>query len=149
MKITVVFTSLHVPFAEVVTSIQQFDTEAEAVTAINEASAAWWAENEGDRCRAEMPDTDPYEPITELGYDNTYIQLWGGESHFNAMLEKATYDALHKAHYKREFDDKGKQRPGYLLNIYEAQGTITPEQKAYRDEQLVKLRVYGEPQGNA
>lgn len=113
--ITVVVTDWAVPFDQVVRGVHQFDNEASTVAFINAASLAWWQANNGDKCRAEYPDTEPYEPITELGYENARYELWGGEAGWHAMLDHATYAALNEAHYKRNYTDKGLDLPGYLI----------------------------------
>ena len=114
MKITVVITDWCVPFDQVVRHIERFDTEAKALAYINAKSLEWWQANDGDRCRVEYPKTEPYEPITELGYNQARYELWGGEQGFHAMLDHATYARLNEAHYKREFTNKGLALPGYL-----------------------------------
>src|ERR1700686_600169 len=117
MIIKVVLTEWQVPFDQVVTDVVEFagDTaEQDAVNLVNQASRTWWDNNEGDRCVVAYPDTQPYEPVKELGYDNARYELWGGENGFHAILTQGAYAELHEAHYKREFDDKGLKRPGYL-----------------------------------
>ncbi len=113
-QITVIISTWCVPFDQVVQSITTFQTADTALAAINAASAAWWAENDGARCMVEMPDTLPYEPVAELGYNHARYVLWGGETGFHAMLDRATYATLNEAHYEREFTDKGMALPGYL-----------------------------------
>jgi hypothetical protein len=114
MKIKVIITDWQVPFDQVVRDIRTFDTEVAAVAFINAESLKWWQANEGDRCVAEMPNTEPYQPIVELGYQSAQYELWGGEQGFHAMLTHSTYAKLNAAHYKREFTDKGQPLPGYL-----------------------------------
>lgn len=129
--ITVYITTWHVPFAQTVQAVATFKTEAEAVTFINAEATKFWAENDGDRSVAEgHTDEGMWSPVTELGYDNTRIELWGGESGFDAMLDAATYARLHNAHYA------GKPLPGYLINAYAAghkPGGSTPDEIADYD----------------
>ena len=108
MKITVVITVWQVPYSQVVTQIRKFENPARALLFINAQSKAWWQAHDGDRCCAEYPETAPYKPITELGYDTAHYELWGGESGFTAMLDHASYATLHDRHYA------GKPLPGYL-----------------------------------
>ena len=117
-QITVIVTTWCVPFDQTVKGIYHFATEATAVAFINKASRKWWDENDGDKCITERAGEEskydgaplePYEPITELGYNTAYYELWGGEQGFHAMLGHKTYAALNEAHYA------GKPLPGYLL----------------------------------
>jgi hypothetical protein len=163
MKITVTITAWHVPFDQMVIDQATFDgVDAEqcALVFINDASKAWWDATDGDRCVLEMANEpvynrpEPYQPISEVGYDPARYVLWGGESGFHAMIDKASYAALHEAHYKREYDDKGHQRPGYLLNAYAGDNpvgqTLTSEQADYCNDQLSKIALMGsEPKGNS
>lgn len=121
MKIMVTLVDCCVPYATVVREQQAFTSAADATAYINAASAKWWALHEGDRCLIQYPDTDQYEPVKELGYDSARLELWGGEQMFDALLDHASYASLHEAHYKREYDDKGEARPGYL-QVSEAYG---------------------------
>lgn len=121
IKITVILTEHKVPFDQMVTDVATFATDAEALDYINAASQKWWIENDGDRCIAEVhaaelggEEITEYTPIEELGYDTPMYMLWDGESLFHAMLDANSYWRLHEAHYKREYDDKGEKRPGYL-----------------------------------
>jgi len=117
MTITVVIATYQVPFSKVVKAIKTFENDADALAYINAESAKWYEENEGERYLREMPDDDndfPYAPITELGYDVAEFHLWGGEQGFEAILDEASQHRLHEAYYKREYDDKGMKRPGYL-----------------------------------
>ena len=109
MKITVFITTWCVPFDQVVDQVHTFKTQAKAVAFINAASKKWWRDNDGARCIREYPDTEAYEPITELGYDSARYELWQGEQLFHAMLDHASYAALNEVHYA------GKPLPGYLL----------------------------------
>lgn len=122
MKITVIVTTWQVPFDQVVKDIRKFNSPKAATAFINDESRKWWEENDGERCMIEMPETEKYEPISKLGYDMARYELWGGERLFHAMLDTESAAILHEAHYKREFDDKGKTRPGYLINCYVAEG---------------------------
>lgn len=139
MKITVVITTWQVPFDQVVRGIRQFDDPETAKAFINKESKKWWDENAGERYVEEgYPETDkikgehpsstekpipePYKPITELGYEWARYEIWGGETGFHAILDAKSTAMLHEDHYKREYDDKGITRPGYLLNCYVAEG---------------------------
>lgn len=113
-QITVVISDWCVPFDQVVRHIRKFTTEAEAAAFINAESLKWWQANNGDRCRLEMPETEPYLPITELGYDHARYELWGGEQGFHALLDHITYAGLYETHNKREYAAKGLPLPGYL-----------------------------------
>lgn len=156
MKITVVLTSWAVPFAQVVNGIFTFegDNAVQEVTSfINAESLKWWEASEGNRCMAEYPDTEPYAPIEELGYDTAQYELWGGEHGFNAMLDAESAAALHEAHYQREYDAKGETRPGYLINAYVGGGKpggITEDKAAtYQRQQAQGMAeveaTYGKP----
>lgn len=116
--ITVVITTYTVPFAKVVKSIVTFggdDAVKTATAFINEEAAKWLNETIGGRNPSEaMMEAWSYDPITELGYDRAEYQLWEGEVGFEAILDEASQKALHDAHYKREFTDKGLPLPGYL-----------------------------------
>lgn len=122
MLITVTITAWVVPFDQMVIDQAVFggeDAAERALVFINNASKAWWDAAGGDRCVA-LPADDvhkaqPYEPIKEVGYDVALYELWGGESGFHAMIDRESYAILHEAHYKREFDDQGLDRPGYLI----------------------------------
>ncbi len=142
MTITVVISTWQVPFDQTVQEIVQFggDTATQdALAFINTQSAKWWAEHEGNRYIAENGGHGGYEPIAELGYNMARYELWGGESGFHAMLGQDSYERLHEEHYAREFDDKGKVRPGYLINAYVAghkPGKMTEaEAEQYRQQQ--------------
>jgi hypothetical protein len=111
-EITVVITTWQVPFDQVVRAIKTFTNEAEALEFINGESKKWWDGVNGDTNQT------GYEPIKELGYDGAHYALWGGECGFHAMLDHASYARLHEAHYKRNYDDQGCQRPGYLQVAY-------------------------------
>ena len=104
----VIITTWCVPFDQVVNAVRGFDDAASAVAFINAASAKWWHENEGDRCIAEYPETEPYQPIVELGYDIAKYELWGGEQGFHAMLDATSAQRLFEAHYASQ------PKPGYL-----------------------------------
>lgn len=112
-KITVVITTWQVPFDQTVNGVFEFEDVVSATAAINAASLKWWHENDGDRAVADNGDS-PYEPINELGYDFARIELWGGENGFHAMLDSDSAARLLEQHYKREYDDKGITRPGYM-----------------------------------
>lgn len=123
--ITVVITTWQVPFDQTVKAVMTFTGEGEALAYVNQQSAQWWADIDGARSMLECGDDDndwPYEPITELGYDAAHYHAWGGECGFHAMLDDVSYAKLHEAHYAREFDAQGLERPGYLLNAYVAGG---------------------------
>lgn len=150
MPITVVISTWCVPFDQVVREIKVFSEEYSEVAIlsyINAESRKWWDENDGDRFIREVTNTDetrgqgPYEPITELGYNHARYELWGGEQGFHAMLDSVSYARLHEEHYKRECDDKGRTRPGYLINAYVADrkpGGVSEEEKAkYEREQRI------------
>lgn len=134
MKITVVITTWSVPFPSVVRTIVTFDgaeAEKEALIFVNTTALLWFQEQDG--MRSEVDADWPYQPITELGYDPMRFQLWGGEQGFEAILDEASFKLLHDAHYKREFDNKGLARPGYLINAYVAEGG--PEAEKYKQQQ--------------
>ena len=116
-KIKVVITTHTVPFDQIVEGIFEFDDATKAVEFINKTSAKWWKENDGDRA-VKQGNAEEYQPITELGYDSAQWELWDGEMLFHAMIDKISYWRLHNEHYKREFDDKGIERPGYLRVAY-------------------------------
>ena len=123
--VTVIVTTWLVPFGQIVKAVKQFDNDADALTFINDEAKKWWDEFDGDRCVAEnvgaqrqWEDCDKFEPIRILGYDTPYYTLWGSENGFHAMLDEESYWRLHEEHYKREYDDKGISRPGYLRNAY-------------------------------
>lgn len=128
MPVTVVVTTWQVPFAQVVKEIKTFDQDAEALAFINAEGKKWWDENDGDRWVEESNvassagksdgSDKPWEPINELGYDWGKWEIWDGEAGFHAMLDEASETRLHEEHYKREYDDKGRSRPGYLRNAY-------------------------------
>ena len=120
MTITVVVTTWQVPFAQAVKEVFHTDDDAEALKFINDAAHKWWHDHHGDQDISE--DGGEFKPIKELGYDWGKWELWGGEAGFHAMLDEVTENRLHEEHYKREYDDNGKQRPGYLQNAYLAQG---------------------------
>lgn len=119
MKIQVSITTWSVPFDQVVESVSTFGSADDALKFINAASLKWWQTIEGDRSVTEMGG-DAYEPVTELGYQQARYEVWGGEQGWHAMLDRASYSQLHEAHYAREYDAKGKPRPGYLRNAYAA-----------------------------
>ncbi len=166
--ITVVISTWRVPFDQTVQSVTTFGGEnaaKQSLDFINEQSAKWWADNDGDRSVAEghkyidnHGEGGSYAPITELGYEMARYDLWGGESGFHAMIDEASYARLHEAHYKREFDDKGVTRPGYLINAYVAghkPGEPMTEAEAEKyakaqTEGIAKVRaVYGPEDGPA
>lgn len=113
-KITVVITTWQVPFDQMVKGVFEFDDVQAATSFINDASSKWWKKHHGDRSVKEGHTAEFYKPIAELGYDIPRYELWGGETAFHAMLDEASAWRLHEAHYKREYDDKGISRPGYL-----------------------------------
>jgi hypothetical protein len=126
MTVTVAITTYQVPFDPVLIEVQTFESDSDAVAFINDHAEKWFIEHEGARCLVEMANDEhwhgePYTPITSL-FDHVRLDLWGGESGFEAVIDKASYWRLHEAHYKSEYDDKGKARPGYLLNAYAAEG---------------------------
>ena len=151
--ITVVITTWQVPYDQIIVAQSQFTTTEAAVEFINQRSAQWWKEKEGQRCIKEHPETDPYQPIEELGYDMACYRLWGGESGFHAMLDADSAAMLHEAYYKRECDDKGLPRPGYLINTYVAgqkPGGMTEDEAAkYAEAQAKGMaaieNAYGKP----
>ena len=120
--IIIAITTWQVPFEQTVQKIHSVTSEKEAVDFINAESKKWWNANEGDRWVEQSMLEDiqdvthciPYQPIEELGYEHARYELWGGEVGFHAMLDNESWWRLHEAHYKREFDDKGLKRPGYL-----------------------------------
>jgi hypothetical protein len=126
MPITVLITTWRVPFDQVVSEIKTFDdNDVEGARLyINVASSLWWDENEGPRwvaeCRAQDVEVEDHVPIKELGYDMARYEIGDGEAGFHAMIDEGTYWRLHEAHYKREYDDQGLTRPGYLINTYVA-----------------------------
>jgi hypothetical protein len=77
--------------------------------------------------------SDPYEPVTELGYDFARYELWQGETGFHAMIDVGAAAQLHEDHYKREYDDKGETR--YLINAYLAGDTLSEEERAKYQQQ--------------
>ncbi len=121
MTITVVITQWQVPFSQVVTGLFHTADDAEALKFINDAAHKWWQEHHGNE-DTESEDGGEFKPITELGYDWGKWELWGGEAGFHAMLDEATEIRLCEEHYKREYDDKGKPRPGYMQVAYLALG---------------------------
>ncbi len=170
--ITVVISTWQVPFDQVVQSVTTYGGDRAATSAlqfINDQSRLWWAQHEGDRSIAERKKDDValngtreswggdgYEPIEELGYNMARYELWGGESGFHAMIDEASYARLHEEHYKREFDDKGVTRPGYLINAYVAgakpgEPMTEAEAKKYAREQaegIAKVQAaYALPEG--
>ena len=110
MTIKVTITSWRVPFDQIVHGTHEFEDEQSALKFINAMSKAWWDDNNG----ASDEEAEDYEPIERLAYDHARYELWGGENGFHAMLDQESYDRLLDAHYKREWDDKGMKRPGYL-----------------------------------
>lgn len=157
MSIKVVISTWCVPFDQVVHAIVEFGGEGAAKRAldyINAESRKWWDENDGDRYIKEQKHTEyePYRPVEELGYGMARYELWDGEQGFHAMLDSVSYAKLHEEHYKREYDDKGCTRPGYLINAYVADhkpGGVSEEEKAkYEREQRIGLAAlemhYGE-----
>ena len=117
--ITVVISDWCVPYDQVVREIKAFEDAESAVAYINAASLKWWNENDGDRYVEENKvDFPVYEPIKELGYDEAHYELWDGEQGFHAMIDNESYARLHEEHYKRECDDKGLKRPGYIRTSY-------------------------------
>lgn len=154
MSITVIITTWQVPFDQQVREIKTFSGEkanSEALEFINQQAAQWWDDNEGDRWEAEAraegekPESSDwaYQPIKELGYDTAHYEIWGGENGFHAMLDETSYAKLHEAHYKREYDDKGLTRPGYLINAYvsgaKPGGTTEAEAEQYEREQAAGM----------
>lgn len=153
MVITVVISTWQVPFDQVVKCVHTFagtNAAKQALDLINEESAKWWAENDGDRSVAEghtdpnrAGETEGYEPITELGYNHARYELWGGEAGFHAMLDETSYAQLCEEHYVREYDAKGKTRPGYLINSYisghKPGGMTEEEAEKYKKEQAEGL----------
>jgi len=123
MKITVTLTSWQVPFSQIVDETKAFDSADEALDFINAASKAWWNTYDGDGCarsndgiytaQINFNVVNEYKAITSL-LDGAHYSLWGGENGFQALIDKESYWQLHAAHYKREYDDKGIPRPGYL-----------------------------------
>lgn len=153
MKITAVITTWQVPFDQVVIAQSQFTTIKAATDFINQLSTKWWRENEGSRSLRECGG-DAYVPITELGYDVARYELWGGESGFHAMIDIESAALLHEAHYVREFDVKGLERPGYLINAYVAghkPGGMTNAEKAKfekaQSKGIAALHAYFEARG--
>ena len=137
--ITVVISTWQVPFDQVVQGIHHFVDPKAALDFINEQSANWWAEQEGNRSVAEGHTDSGYEPVAELGYNHARYELWGGEAGFHAMIDNESYARLHEERYKREYDDKGLTRPGYLINAYVADkkpgGVTEAEGEKYAREQ--------------
>lgn len=119
MKITVAVTTWRAPFDQIVQGVHSFSSAVDAKAFINEESKKWWDKNDGLRSIAEVGG-DQWEPIGELGYDSARYELWDGEVGFHAMIDAESYATLHEEHYKREYDDKGEVRPGYLVNAYVA-----------------------------
>lgn len=153
MKITVAIMTFQVPFANVIDEIVTFDgdnAEQEALNFINEKSKKWYDDCDGDRDN-EIKEYYKYSELTKDDLiNNIYFELWGGENSFRACIDSLSWQQIHENYYKRKFDDQGKQRPGYLLNAYEAEGEITDEQKEYKEKELEKIKLhYGETAGNA
>lgn len=143
-QITVIISTWQVPFDQVVREIKRFRSPKSALAFINAASKKWWEENDGERGAS-----DPYEPVAELGYNHAHYELWGGECGFHAMIDADSYARLHEDHYRREYDEKGVTRPGYLINAYVAgahPGGLTADQKeTYRiiqEEGLAALGIH-------
>jgi hypothetical protein len=101
--VTVVITTTLAPYGQAVQKIEDFDRDEDALAFINAEARKWWdAYNGGE-----------FSPIAELGYDKGCWELWG-ERGFHALLDEASEQRLHEEHYKREYDDRGIERPGYL-----------------------------------
>lgn len=117
-KITVVITTWHVPFDQVLNGVHHFDHTpqgiADATALIDAESLKWWLSVEGDRSVDETGDkhNERREPLGELGYNHARYTAWGGEAGFQAMIDAESYGLLHEAHYA------GKPLPGYLVNSY-------------------------------
>lgn len=148
MKITMVLTSWVVPYSSVVNSIDTFEgenAEAQAVAHYNTALAKWWQQNNGDACAAtgekngltlEAVEFEPIESLRAL--PACPVMLWGGEHGFQAFIDAESYALLDEAYYKREYDDQGLTRPGYLINSYVAgykPGGVTEAEKAKYERQ--------------
>jgi hypothetical protein len=141
--ITVVCTIWQVPFGQTVQWVKHFSSDEEALAAINEEAKKWWDAYGGDSVPLEEKEQpvhyDPeahrngtvadgistpsmtFSPVIELGYDTAEWSV-NGEAGVSFFLDTLTFWRLHNAHYKKYYDDKGIDRPGYLQGAYIASG---------------------------